>query len=100
MKTLLTATAIALALPASAALAGVECNVPTENMQSWESLIQLTEEFGWSISKMKLDDGCYELNVIDQGGNALKMTVDPATLEVIDGKVKRWSDGTKPAKGD
>jgi len=100
MKTLLTATAIALALPAGAALADVKCDVPTENMQSWESLIQLTEEFGWSISKMKLDDGCYELNVIDQGGNYLKMTVDPATLDVIDGRVKRWSDGTKPAKGD
>lgn len=100
MKTLLTATAIALALPAGAALADVKCDVPTENMQSWESLIQLTEEFGWSISKMKLDDGCYELNVIDQGGNYLKMTVDPATLDVIDGKVKRWSDGTKPAKGN
>lgn len=98
MKTLL--TAIALALPAGAALADVKCDVPTENMQSWESLIQLTEEFGWSISKMKLDDGCYELNVIDQGGNYLKMTVDPATLDVIDGRVKRWSDGTKPAKGD
>lgn len=100
MKTILTATAFALAIPAGVALADEKCNVPTENMQSWESLIQLTEEFGWSISKMKLDDGCYELNVIDQGGNYLKMTVDPATLEVIDGKVKRWSDGTKPAKGD
>jgi hypothetical protein len=47
---------------------------------------------------MELDDGCYELNVIDQGGNSLKMTVDPGTLEVIDGKVKRWSDGIKPEK--
>ncbi|MBT0779423.1 PepSY domain-containing protein [Paracoccus sp. pheM1] len=98
MKTILTATAFALAIPAGAALADEKCNVPTENMQSWEALIQVTDEFGWSISKMELDDGCYELNVIDQGGNTLKMTVDPGTLEVIDGKVKRWSDGTKPAK--
>jgi hypothetical protein len=100
MKTLLTAATIALALPAGAALAEVKCVVPTTDMQSWESLIQLTDEFGWSISKMELDDGCYELHVIDQGGNYLKMTVDPATLEVIDGKVKRWGDGTKPRKGD
>ena len=99
MKSLLTATALALAIPAGAALADVKCDVPTTDRQSWESLIQLTEEFGWSISKMELDDGCYELNVIDQSGNYLKMTVDPATLDVIDGKVKRWSDGTKPRKG-
>lgn len=98
MKTLLTATALALAIPAGAAFAGEKCNVPTENMQSWEALIQVTDEFGWTVSKMELDDGCYELNVIDQGGNSLKMTVDPGTLEVIDGKVKRWSDGTKPEK--
>ena len=98
MKTLLTAAAIALALPTGAALADEKCDVPTENMQSWHSLIELTDEFGWSVSKMELDDGCYELNVIDQSGNFLKMKVDPVTLDVIDGKVKRWSDGTRPGK--
>ena len=100
MKTLITATAIALAIPAGAALADVKCDVPTENMQSWVKLVELTEEFGWTISEMELDDGCYELNVTDQSGNYLKMTVDPETLDVIDGEVKRWSDGTKPAKSD
>lgn len=100
MKTLLTAAALALAIPAGAALADTHCDVPTANMQSWESLIQLTKDFGWSISKMELDDGCYELNVIDQGGNHLEMIVDPETLEVIDGKVERWSDGTKPEKNE
>ena len=98
MKTILTATTLALALPAGAALADEVCEVPKESMQSWASLIQVTEDFGWTISEMELDDGCYELSVIDRGGNALKMIVDPGTLEVIEGKVKRWSDGTSPAK--
>lgn len=98
MKTLLTAAALAFAIPAGAALADTHCDVPTANMQSWELLIQLTKDFGWSISKMELDDGCYELNVIDQGGNHLEMIVDPQTLDVIDGKVERWSDGTRPEK--
>ena len=100
MKTILTATALLLAIPFGTALADEKCNVPTENMQSWEALVRVTDEFGWTISKMELDDGCYELNVIDQGGNILKMIVDPGTLEMIDGKVKRWSDGTKPGKSD
>ncbi len=100
MKTVLTATALLLAIPFGTALADEKCNVPTENMQSWDALVQLTDEFGWTISKMELDDGCYELNVIDQGGNTLKITVDPGTLEMIDGKVKRWSDGTRPAKSN
>ena len=46
MKTILTATAFALAIPAGAALADEKCNVPTENMQSWEALVQVTDEFG------------------------------------------------------
>jgi hypothetical protein len=46
MKTLLTAAALALAIPAGAALADTHCDVPTANMQSWESLIQLTKDFG------------------------------------------------------
>ena len=96
MKTILTATALLLAIPAGAALAETKCNVPTESMQSWESLVQLANDFDWTISEMELDDGCYELKVTDRGGNFLKMTVDPATLDVIEGEVKRWSDGTNP----
>ena len=65
MKTLLTAAALALAIPAGAALADTHCDVPTANMQSWESLIQLTKDFGWSISKMELDDGCGNAVVCD-----------------------------------
>lgn len=98
MKTFLTATALVLAIPAGAALADTKCNVPTENMQSWEALVQLANEFEWTISEMELDDGCYELKVTDPSGSFLKMTVDPGTLEVIDGEVKRWSDGTRPGK--
>ena len=85
MKTILTATALALAIPAGAAFAGEKCNVPTENMQSWEALIQVTDEFGWTISKMELDDGCYELNVIDQGGNSRRMALDQLSRSGIDG---------------
>jgi hypothetical protein len=96
MKTILTAAtlSLALAISAGAARADVKCNVLPADMQSWESLVQLAQDFGWSISKLQVDDGCYELHVIDQGGNTLKMTVDPATLEVIDGKVRRWADGS------
>ena len=55
MKTLLTAATIALALPAGAALAGssASCRPP---ICSLGIAYQLTDEFGWSISKMELDD--------------------------------------------
>ena len=44
--------------------------------------------------KMKIDDGCYELRVTDASGNVLKVKIDPATLEVVDGSVKRFGDGS------
>lgn len=100
MRTFLTATAFVLAVPAGAALADTKCNVPTENMQSWESLVQVANDLDWTISEMKLDDGCYELKVTDSGGNFLKMTVDPGTLDVVKAEVKRWSDGTRPEKSN
>ena len=43
---------------------------------------------------MKIDDGCYELRVTDASGNVLKVKIDPATLEVVDGSVKRFGDGS------
>jgi hypothetical protein len=43
---------------------------------------------------MKIDDGCYELRVTDTSGNVLKVKIDPATLEVVDGSVKRFGDGS------
>lgn len=91
MKTTLATFALIAALPATAALADTECNVPPEQRQSFVALAELADDFGWSIHKMEIDDGCYELRVTDQGGNVLKVTLDPETLDVVEGKVKRFS---------
>ena len=46
---------------------------------------------------MKIGDGCYELRVTDASGNVLKVKIDPATLEVVDGSVKRFGDESQGA---
>lgn len=91
--------AFLMALPATAALAGETCDVPPAQRQSLEALTKLTGDFGWTIDKMKIDDGCYELRVTDASRNVLKVKLDPATLEVIDGKVKRFGDDGKASPG-
>ncbi len=98
MKTILTAAALALAVPAGAVLAESRCIPPTEIMQSWDGVIDLARDVGWTITEMKLDHGCYELRVTDPGGTRLKLVVDPATLIVTRGRVERWSDGTRPSR--
>jgi hypothetical protein len=101
MKTSFTMLALLAMLPAGAALAGETCDVPPEKRQSVEALAKLASDFEWTIDRMKIDDGCYELRVTDASGNILKVKIDPATLEVVDGKVKRLGgDGGSPQKGE
>jgi len=93
MKKTVAMLAFLAALPATAALAGEKCDVSPGQRQSFEALGKLAGDFGWTIDKMKIDDGCYELRVTDGSGNILKVKIDPATLDVVDGKVKRLGDG-------
>ncbi|WP_347266160.1 PepSY domain-containing protein [Paracoccus sp. (in: a-proteobacteria)] len=98
MRNLFAALALAVALPATAALADNDCNVPADQRQSWEAVTQLANDLGWTINWMEIDDGCYELRVTDAGGNALKAKVDPATLEVVKARIKHFADQGAPAK--
>lgn len=104
MKMPFTMLALLAILPTGAALAGETCAVPSEKRQSFQALAQLAADFEWTVDKMKIDDGCYELRVTDASGNVLKVKVDPATLNVVDGKVKRFGDDGNPSpnkeKGD
>ncbi|MEO9231461.1 MAG: PepSY domain-containing protein [Devosia sp.] len=90
-KTLAIITCLAV-LPVSAALANdAGCRVPAEQVQPWEAVVELANGYMWTISSMKIDDGCYKLKFTDPGGNTIRATLDPATLDVIDTKIK-WYD--------
>ena len=87
MKRFLAALAV-VTLSAGTALADDDCRVPPQQMQSWEAVAQLAADYGWTISSIEIDDGCYELKVTDIGGNTLKAEIDPATLQVIEAKLR------------
>lgn len=93
MNTLIGTLALATLLPAGAALAGPVCPPPAAQADSRTGLLRMADDFHWKIDRMEIDDGCYELRVTDVGGNVLKIVVDPATLEVVDGEVKSWGPG-------
>ena len=78
----------------SNAFAETKCNTKPLDETAADALAQLSNEFNWTISKMKIDDGCYELHVTDEDGNVLKVKIDPETMDVVAGKVKKWGDGT------
>lgn len=92
MKKILAIITSLAVLPVGAALANdVSCHVSAEQVQPWEAVIELANDYLWTINSMKIDDGCYELKITDPGGNTIRATLDPVTLDVIDAKVK-WYD--------
>ena len=79
---LLTATTLALALGAGTAYADDDCYDPVANWQPQETLRQMLEAKNWQVNRIKVDDGCYEVNGLDKAGNRVEAQYAPASLRI------------------
>lgn len=79
----LTMIALVAVLPAAGALADEDCFVPMANWQPREAVAQLAAEHGWIVRRIKVDDGCYEINGTDAEGRRIEVTVQPDTLQLL-----------------
>ena len=84
MKNTLTILGFLAAFPAGEALADDDCFVPMADWQPRDAVQRLAEDNGWSVRRIKIDDGCYEIDGRDAEGRRIEVTVHPATLEVIE----------------
>ena len=84
MKTPLTILSFLAAFPAGVAFADDDCFVRMADWQPREAVARLAEENGWTVRRIKIDDGCYEINGRDAVGRPIEVTVHPATLQVIE----------------
>jgi len=84
MKKTLTILGFLAVLPAGMALAEDDCFVPMTDWQPRDAVARLAEENGWTVRRIKIDDGCYEINGRDAEGRPIEVTVNPATLEVME----------------
>ncbi|MHC8299161.1 PepSY domain-containing protein [Pseudomonas sp. ZS1P83] len=65
------------------ALADDDCNDPVSDWQPRETLRQQVEQqYGWSVRRIKVDDGCYELKGLDRKGNTIEASYSPASLRL------------------
>ena len=65
------------------ALADEDCSEPVSDWQPRETLRQQVEQqYGWSVQRIKVDDGCYELKGTDRKGNAIEASYAPASLRL------------------
>ncbi|MDR6756916.1 hypothetical protein J2Y48_002212 [Mycoplana sp. BE70] len=85
-KTILFAAIVLCGLGAGAVMADDDdddCNVPMASWQPREAVQKMAEARGWTIQKIKTDDGCYKIRAQDKDGRNLRAKVNPGTLEVM-----------------
>lgn len=78
--------AAALMLPLWAGVAHADsddCYVPMANWQPRGAVQDMAEAKGWTVRRIKTDDGCYEIKARDETGCEIEAKVDPATLKII-----------------
>lgn len=66
----------------AAAFADTECTDPISGWKPRELLRQEVEQRGWTVQRIKVDDGCYEVRGTDRMGNKVKAKYAPATLRI------------------
>lgn len=72
MKTPLTMLAVLAVFPAGAAFADDD-----------DCYVSMADN-GWDVRRIKIDDGCYEIEGRDAQGREIEVTVHPQTLAVIE----------------
>jgi hypothetical protein len=84
MRKLLTTLMLLAPLGAGSAVARDDCSVPMADWQPRHAVERMAEAQGWSVRRIKIDDGCYEVDGRDAEGRAIEVTLDPATLAIIE----------------
>lgn len=74
------------------AMADDDCHVPMNQWQPREAVQKMAETRGWQVSRIKIDDGCYQVRGLDETGRAFKAKIDPETFSVVNMKRKDRHD--------
>jgi hypothetical protein len=75
-----------------------DCHVPMERWQPREAVQTMAAGRGWTVTRIKIDDGCYEIRGTDEGGRPFKAKIDPATLEIVKLRYKDRDDDRHGAR--
>jgi hypothetical protein len=66
-----------------AAFADQDCGAPMTDWQPRDAVQRMAEKQGWTVRRIKIDDGCYEIDGSDADGRTIEATIDPATLAIV-----------------
>jgi hypothetical protein len=87
MKTVLIASSLAAMIAMGSAPAFADddddCKTPMAEWQPREKLREKLEADGWKVTRIKTDDGCYEVDAIDREGKSVEALFEPKSLNLI-----------------
>jgi hypothetical protein len=93
MRKTLTILAFLASLPAGVALADDDCFVPMADWQPREAVAQLAADQGWTVRRIKIDDGCYEIVGRDAEGRSIEVKIHPGTLQIVEFELEGGDHG-------
>lgn len=74
---------VATSLGSAAVASEAHCRVPMADWQPRDAVRALVEAQGLTVRRIKIDDGCYEVDARDAQGHRIEMRLNPATLELL-----------------
>lgn len=94
MRNYLMGTALLASLcTASGALADdYACFVPMTYWQTRDAVHTMIEAQGWTVRRIKVDNGCYEVYARDNNGIGIEVILDPETLAIIKFEFEVYDD--------
>jgi hypothetical protein len=82
-RTVLIGAIVLSALASGMAMADDDCSVPMAQWQPREAVEQMAKARGWTVQRIRIDDGCYQIRGQDENGRTISAKVDPGSLAVI-----------------
>ncbi len=93
MRKTLTILAFLASLPAGMALADDNCFVPMADWQPREAVARFATAQGWDVRRIRIDDGCYEIDGRDAQGRAIEVKLHPGTLQIVEFEFEHDDEG-------
>jgi hypothetical protein len=94
------AAAVVFALVSGAAVAQERCSAPLADWQPRSALVQMAEGLGWTVSRIRTDDGCYVIRGRNKDGRDVRARIDPVSLKVLSTREGRGHRHDDDDEGD
>lgn len=61
-----------------------DCTEPMATWQPRSEVSRMAAEQGWTVRRIKIDEGCYRLDARDATGKPVHIWLNPATLQILE----------------